>query len=186
MRGQLFFVVGNSGSGKDSVMKYAAEHYGEKSKLKIARRIITRPPSPETEDFDSVSVLRFWLLRLRGRLAFLWKSYGKWYGISKDEIEGWLEQGNHVLINVSREILFKDKDKYPNSHIAYIFVPLEVLKKRLEKRGREGREEISRRLERAEKGVELPEGYYTIENTGTLEQAGNKLIAYVKRTASEA
>jgi ribose 1,5-bisphosphokinase len=178
-RGHLFFVVGDSGSGKDSIMKYAAEKYPGPAKVKIAHRAITRPPSPETEDFESVSHIKFYLERLLGRFTFLWKSYDKWYGIRKSEVEPWLAQGNHMLANVSRQILFKVK--YPQSHIIQIYVPLEILKARLERRGREGSEEIKKRLKRAEEEVALPEGHFKIENSGTIEQAGKKLISIIQK-----
>ena len=48
--GTLFLVIGNSGSGKDSIIYGAAKKYPQNLKqVHIVKRYITRPPS-ETED----------------------------------------------------------------------------------------------------------------------------------------
>ena len=56
MKGALFWVVGNSGTGKDSIIKFATENL---KNLYNVQRIITRPESKDTEDFKSIKLEDF-------------------------------------------------------------------------------------------------------------------------------
>ncbi len=52
--GTLFLIVGNSGSGKDSIIKAVLERYPSDLKsIRLTQRYITRIPS---EDEDNISI----------------------------------------------------------------------------------------------------------------------------------
>ncbi|MHA1268984.1 MAG: phosphonate metabolism protein/1,5-bisphosphokinase (PRPP-forming) PhnN [Candidatus Helarchaeota archaeon] len=175
----LFLIVGNSGSGKDSLIKEVQKHFPKHLKeIKVPIRVITRPPSPETENFESIDVDSFIKLKKNGEFALDWHIYGLYYGIRKI-INDWLSSGHSVLINVSRKIIPTARSKYPNVKIIFVKVPFEITEKRIRERARENEEIIQMRLERAKQNQDLPSADFVLDNSGDLESAGNALLNYI-------
>jgi len=173
---KLFLIVGNSGSGKDTLIKKVVEMFPkELPEIKVPKRVITRPPSPETEEFESVDEKVFFDLKERGEFILDWYIYGLYYGVRK-EILDWIQKGHVVLINVSRDIICEAKKKFPYLKVIFIRVPFEITAKRIKERGRENEKEINERLERAKKNQDLPEADYVIDNSGDLEVSSKKLF----------
>ncbi|MHA1819424.1 MAG: phosphonate metabolism protein/1,5-bisphosphokinase (PRPP-forming) PhnN [Promethearchaeota archaeon] len=178
-KGMLFLIVGNSGSGKDSIIKGVKEQFPkEYGLIKVPKRVITRPPSPETEDYESVSESEFLELKNAGEFILDWHIYGLYYGVRK-EILDWIKEGDIVLINVSRTIIDDARKKLPYVKIVFVQVPFEVTAKRIKERGREDEEEIKERLERARKNQTLPGADFVVDNSGELDNAINQLIQYI-------
>jgi ribose 1,5-bisphosphokinase len=183
-QGRLFFIVGNSGSGKDSILSWVVQHWQKTTKLVVPLRYITRPESPNTEKYHSVSVEEFF--KLRKRFALKWVSYDLHYGVAKEDVDGQIKQGNLVVVNVSRQIIDKSRKKYPGMQVIFVKVPIDIILDRLQTRGREDETEMEKRIERAkETGDELPGADFVVENTGTIEEAGQKLLEYLEGFASE-
>ena len=68
--GNLVFIVGNSGSGKDSIIDYVKNHWDSSlPKLSVPLRFITRP-AHESEPFHSVSQEEFHSLEDDGFFLF--------------------------------------------------------------------------------------------------------------------
>ena len=177
----LFLIVGNSGSGKDSILANARDNWAkEKPALIVPSRYITRPESPETEKYHSVSVEKFKKMEEAGKFALKWISYGIHYGVSKDILRE-LEDGNLVIVNVSRQIIDLSRKNFPGVKVIFVKVPLDILLSRIRERGRETEEQIQKRVERAKKNVDLPGADFVLENIGTIEDAGNKLMRYLER-----
>lgn len=175
--GQLFYVIGASGSGKDSLLRYARERLGEHGRVMFAHRYITRPPELQGENHVCLSEQEF-AARLAGRLfAMHWKSHGCRYAIGC-EINTWLAKGYNVAVNGSREYLHEAFERYPDMYAILVEAPPAVLQARLKARGRENDAEIGRRLRRA---VEFSLLYHPrllrIINEGALEEAGERLVA---------
>ena len=83
--GPLLLIVGNSGSGKDSVIKRVLELYPpSKPPLISPKRFITRPPSPDTEPFISITKEKFEAMLANGLFFLHWQIYGLSYGIPQD------------------------------------------------------------------------------------------------------
>ena len=68
------------------------------------------------------------------------------------------------------------RDRYANVSIVSVSVPVDILAKRIEARGRESQAEIERRLERADMKVPRGDDVVSIANSGTIEQ-GARLLA---------
>ena len=89
--GTLFLVVGNSGSGKDSIISGVVKRYPhELKKIIQARRYITRSPS-ETEDNYYIDHAEFKIMENTGKFALKWYIYGFDYGVPI-AIEDWLKK----------------------------------------------------------------------------------------------
>jgi len=176
---KLFLIVGNSGSGKDSLIQAVKNKFPIQNKeIKVPIRVITRPASPDTEDFESISEEAFNILKKQGAFALDWYIYGLYYGVRKN-IELWISQGHPVLINVSRSILIDAKQKYPDLKIIFVKVPFEITAKRMKERGREDTESMKKRLERARSNQSLPSADFVVDNSGDLEEAAEKMRKYI-------
>ncbi len=57
--GKLFYVIGPSGSGKDSLIKFARSRLGSVGKIIFAHRYITRPPEAQGENHIYLSNKEF-------------------------------------------------------------------------------------------------------------------------------
>lgn len=181
---KLFLVVGNSGSGKDSLIQAVKNKFSIQNKeIKVPIRVITRPASPDTEDFESISEEAFNILKNQGEFALDWYIYGLYYGVRK-KIDLWMSQGNPVLINVSRSILNVAKQKYPHLKIIFVKVPFEITAKRIKKRAREDVESIKKRMERARKNQNLPSADFVVDNSGDLEEAAKQMLNYIVAATS--
>ena len=180
---KLFLIVGNSGSGKDSILAHAQENWNkniQKPELIVPQRYITRPESPETEKYHSVTIEKFKEMAEANEFVLKWISYQIHYGVKKDILNE-LDNGNLVIVNVSRQIIDQTRIDFPGVKVIFVKVPLDVLISRIRERGRESEEQIQKRIERAQKNIDLPDADFIVENTGTIEEAGNKLIQYLDR-----
>lgn len=177
--GKLFFIVGNSGSGKDSLIREVLNNYPkELTPLIVPKRFITRPPSPDTEDFISITEDEFKEMLNRGEFVFHWRTYHKFYGVQKDIMEK-IGAGHSVLVNVSRRILEEAKKNYKFLRIIFVYVPFEITAQRIKEREREDSKELQERLERARKNQYLDIADFTVDNSGELQTAGKKLLDYI-------
>ena len=180
--GCLILIVGNSGSGKDSIMNGVKEKFpSELKSLYLAQRFITRPSS-DTEDNFAVTPEDFKIMSLKGGFALEWHIYGLDYGVPI-EIDDWLKKGHPVLVNVSRSIVKKARDTYQNILVVFIEVPFEITLKRIKERARESGEKLEERIQRAKKNQSFPEADFIVDNSGDLEDAINKFLNYILTTA---
>jgi len=90
MPGQLVYIMGPSGSGKDSLLQQVAQHAG--SRVHLMKRYITRSAESEGEDAFSVSAAEFDAMEARGEFAMRWRANGLAYGIPAT-LDTLLEQG---------------------------------------------------------------------------------------------
>ncbi len=176
--GTLFLVVGNSGSGKDSIIKAVLERYPSDLKsIRLTQRYITRPPS-EDEDNISISPEEFREMSKQGKFALEWHIYGLDYGVPI-EIDSWLKKGHPVLVNVSRTIVKKACEIYRNLKIIFIEVPFEITLKRLKARARESGKRLEERIERAKKNQKFSDADFIVDNSEELENAINQFLNYL-------
>lgn len=166
-KGPVIAIVGPSGVGKDSLMEALATN----TDLHMVRRVITRAPEAGGEDYDAVSEAEFFDLVNADHFALHWSAHGLRYGVPR-QIEDLRQNGQGVLVNLSRAVLSEAQDIFGNFIVLSVTAHPKVLAERLTKRGREGAAEVQRRLARAQQP--LPAGLlqlHQIDNSGTLEQA---------------
>jgi ribose 1,5-bisphosphokinase len=176
--GNLFLVVGNSGSGKDSIISGIVEKYPSKLKQIYApKRYITRPPSKFEENI-SISTQEFVEMDNEGKFALKWHIYGLDYGISK-EIDDYLKEGHPVIINVSRTVIHEAREKYQNVKVVFIEVPFEVSYQRIKDRKRESEDLLKERIERARKNPTFQDADFIVDNSGDLEDSIDVFLNYI-------
>lgn len=182
MSGRLIYLIGPSGSGKDSLLD-AARTRLTKSNCRIVRRVITRSAEAVGEAAQGVSAQRFAEMESQGEFALCWHANGLAYGIPR-EIDDWLAAGEDVLLNGSRGHLSATRERYPSALVVLLTVDDAVLRHRLLARGRESAAEIEQRLARndrfsAEAGNDP--SLRVIDNSGPLEQSVQRLLACLAR-----
>jgi len=175
-KGRLFYVIGASGVGKDSLIAYARKHISDQSKVIFMHRYITRPPELKGENHVFLDTEEFEYRNKNDFFSMQWDSHGLRYAIGK-EIDFWLEQGVDVVVNGSRGYLFTALEKYPDMNILLITCSIDVLCKRLIARGRESGDEIYERVERARQFSDLQHpNIRLIENNDTIEKSGHDFV----------
>lgn len=173
--GHMVVVVGPSGAGKDTLMAYAARHLAGCEDVVFVRRVITRDGDAGGEDHDAVSETEFNRMAEGRGFAVSWEAHGLRYGIPSQTLQQ-IANGQLVIANGSRSALPRFKAVFPAMTVINVTARPEVLAERLEARGRETREEILRRLERSSLALDGDYHVVTIDNSGTLEDAGNALV----------
>ncbi|MEA3406200.1 MAG: phosphonate metabolism protein/1,5-bisphosphokinase (PRPP-forming) PhnN [Pseudomonadota bacterium] len=174
--GQLFYVIGPSGVGKDSLLNYARQQLGTAPVI-FAHRYITRPPELQGENHIYLSETEFNNRLQRGCFKFDWSSHGWQYALG-NEVDMWLQQGLNVVMNGSRGYLAEASRRHPEI-IPVLITASEVnLRQRLIRRGRETAKGIEERIQRARAFSNLKHSnLVVIENDSTIEQAGDQLVS---------
>lgn len=175
---KIFYVIGASGSGKDSLIQYARQHLPETTDVAFAHRYITRPADAGGENHVELNEAEFETRLKHHCFSMHWHSHGLLYGIGH-EIEDWVNRGINVVVNGSREYFAKASWDFPQLVPVLIRVDTSVLEERLRARGRESEADIKRRLKRAEEldGKIHHDNLIVINNDGALEDAGNELLS---------
>ncbi|WP_183564249.1 phosphonate metabolism protein/1,5-bisphosphokinase (PRPP-forming) PhnN [Mucilaginibacter sp. SP1R1] len=172
---KLFYVIGASGAGKDTLMNYARTRINGSATVIFAHRYITRPAFTGNENHVFLSNEEFNARIAANLFALHWESHGQQYGIGA-EINTWMESGFNVVVNGSRQYLPIAQQIYPDLKVILIEANAEAISSRLAERGRESTAEIKKRIARnAEINADL-KNCITIQNNGTIEDAGEVLV----------
>ncbi|MFG0818840.1 phosphonate metabolism protein/1,5-bisphosphokinase (PRPP-forming) PhnN [Pseudomonas sp. GLN_3] len=177
--GRLIFLVGPSGSGKDSLIDASREQLAAAG-VEIARRVITRSAEAKGEAAQGVTPEQFDTLRAQGAFAMHWRANGLDYGIPR-QVDQWLAAGRAVLVNGSRAYLPEARQRYPDMLAVLVEVKPEVLRQRLLARGRETAEEVEQRLARSARlQAETDPSVHVLDNSSTLEAAVAAFISLLR------
>jgi ribose 1,5-bisphosphokinase len=169
----LVLVVGPSGAGKDTLLDAVRARLAGQDRIRFARREITRPATPGGEDHVAIDVAHFIQTRDAGGYALWWEAHGLAYGIGAEILEE-LAAGRTVVASVSRAIVLDAASRFAVK-VVEITAPPDVLATRLATRGREGVDDIMRRLQRQ---VGLPDHvpYVTVMNDSTIDEGARRLL----------
>lgn len=174
-------IVGNSGSGKDTLIGEAARLWPDDlPPLAVPKRFITRPPHP-SEPFHSISKARFADMQAQGAFCLNWISYDLAYGIPVDVLGDQL-QGRPVVVNVSRNVIDCARENLPAVQVVYVHVPLAVTIERINRRGREEANSAAfkARIRRAVENPMLDTADMVIDNSGSLELSAERLCQHIQ------
>lgn len=182
MKGRLIYLMGPSGSGKDSLIEAARTPLLAQG-CEVARRIITRSAQAMGEDAIGVSREEFERRRQAREFALHWSANGLDYAIPAS-IDHWLENGRDVLVNGSRGHLAHALARYPALLPVLLTVKDDVLRERLLQRGRESLSEIDARLKRNEMFMSDDAVHiHRLDNSGHLATTVAQLLDLLRLSA---
>ena len=179
-QGALVYVMGASGSGKDSVLRWIGAQLRDTDRTIIAHRYLTRE-SDANEIGVTLSEAEFERRVRLGCFAMHWRSHDVYYGVGI-ELDAWRAADLTVIVNGSRDYLASAHARYPDLCAIELSVDPEVLAERLRARGRETGAALSARLARGGQTFAVPQGcrIVAIRNDGALQTAGAAVLAVVR------
>lgn len=178
--GRLFYLVGPSGVGKDSLLHWVRTQLDDPSQVEFARRTITRTAHP-SEDHESISEPAFWEQAAEGRFAMVWQANGTCYGIRRS-IEAALLSGRDVVVNGSREYASRVHQVFPDARIVWITADTATIERRLQARQREHGAALLQRMHRvAQFPVPDHASDVIVDNSGPLHVAGTQILDLLRR-----
>ena len=171
----LFYIIGASGAGKDTLINYARNTINGAGQIIFAHRYITRPPNSGNENHVHLCKHEFQQRMEANFFALNWESHGNFYGIGC-EVDTWLNSGFSVVVNGSREYLPVVRQLYPALKVILIVADEEAISNRLSNRGRESAAEIENRIARTSQISTDLENCIKLENNSTIAEAGDSLV----------
>ena len=177
--GTLIFVVGPSGSGKDTLIN-GAKGLVREEKITFITREITRPTDAGGEDHIEIPKRDFNRKVKAGEYALHWQANGHCYGINK-ELNQLLSAGKTIVLNGSRAAVSTARELYPQLQIVQINVPVEILRNRLKERKRETEQEIEARLSRATEWRLEEGGLHQFSNHQPMELSIKSFVSLLNR-----
>ena len=157
-------------------MNFARAQMGEQ--VVLVRRTVTRDADDGSEDHDSLSPEAFIAAEQNGQFVLTWAAHGLTYGLPIT-LQDDLEADRVVIANLSRSVLPALLLRYPAAVVVEVTAEPAIIARRLAERGREGTEDIRRRIERSAR-FKLPPGTVQIDNSGDLANAGNRFVALLR------
>jgi ribose 1,5-bisphosphokinase len=171
--GKLVLVVGPSGVGKDSVLRYAMAHFTGDARFVFPKRCVTRAADVAAEDHDSLDERAFDELAVKGAFALMWEAHGHKYGVRSD-IHAELQRGCIVAVNVSRTVIAEVAGRYQNAVVIEITADPSVREARLAARGRETADDIRQRTRREVVTPTHSLQHHIVSNNGNISDAGDQ------------
>ena len=158
--GILIVVSGFSGAGKGTLMKQLV-HTHDNYALSVS--MTTRNPRPgeeEGKEYFFVSREEFEeKIRQDGLIEYACY-LDNYYGTPREYVERQLEKGKDVILEIEIQGALKVKEKFPTALLMFVMPPSAAeLRKRLEGRGTESQQVITKRLKRAAEEAEGIENY---------------------------
>jgi guanylate kinase len=172
MPGQIYVVSGPSGVGKSSIIQAVRQRIdGLRYSVSHTSR---KPRGREVDGVDYHFVGRQGFRRMIDQGEFVeWaKVYDDYYGTSRAAIQGDMDKGLDVIMDVDVQGAKNVKKAFAESVLIFILPPsLEVLKERLRHRGTEDEGVMTRRVEKAAKEIQNCVWYDYLVFNDLLEEA---------------
>jgi len=182
--GTLIIISAPSGAGKTTVCTEARKIPG----LVYSVSCTTRAPRPgevDGKDYHFRSREAFQILIEEGAFLEFAEVHGNFYGTLRSEVVRFLEQGIDVLLDVDiqgAETIRQSKDAFILDSMADVFLmppSLEELRKRLEGRGSESKEQIELRLRNASREIDSWRKYRYAIVSGTREEDAQRFCSII-------
>lgn len=147
MTGNLFIITAASGAGKTSLIKALLQ---EDTLIRLSVSHTTRQPRPgEVNGVDYHFVDDETFLKMLGDAQFLESAevHGARYGTSHAAVDGVLQTGADVILEIDWQGAAQVRRLFPNAVSIFVLPPsIETLEQRLNSRGQDSQETISRRV----------------------------------------
>ncbi|MBR4153031.1 MAG: guanylate kinase [Selenomonadaceae bacterium] len=177
-KGLLIVISGASGTGKGTICKKLLADLPE---VAYSISATTRTPRPGEVDgreyyFLSVDEFKSWISE--GKFLEYAEVYGNFYGTPLNKIEERLNRGEDIILEIDVQGALNVKKKCPDGVYIFLLPPsLEELKNRIEGRGTETPESLSRRLKNAVSEIKIGLEYDYVVVNDTIDNAAAQIKA---------
>ena len=175
-------ISGPSGVGKDVLIEGMA---GRGLDYHFTVTATTRDPRPgEREGINHhfLSVAEFQQAIEDDELLEWAQVYGNYYGVPKQQVRDALSQGKHVIIRVDVQGALRIKELASEAFMIFVHPPsMEVLRRRLERRGVNSEADIATRLNAAADEINQSKAFdrQVVNQEDQLEAAVDEVISVV-------
>ncbi|ARN57441.1 guanylate kinase [Sedimentisphaera salicampi] len=158
-KGKLFVVSGPSGVGKGTIVRRL-----DKTDAVLSVSATTRQPGKGEKDgidYWFISRSEFEERIEKGMFLEYAEVFGNLYGTPTDKTQEAVESGKNVILEIDVQGGLQVKKKWPEAGMIFIMPPdMLELEKRIRNRARDSEETIRKRLEEAEKEIEIGKKNY--------------------------
>lgn len=179
--GMLVLFSGPSGVGKDTVLDIILD---KDERLQRSVSLTTREKrSGETDGKDYYFVTKEKFLEMvDGGQVLEYAQYGdNIYGTPKAPVDKWLDEGKTVILKIEVKGAQKIRELYPDAVSIFLLPPsMQILEKRIRKRGTEDENDISRRLKIAKNEILRSADYDFVVVNDDIEEASNNVLGIIK------
>jgi guanylate kinase len=186
--GFLLVLCGPSGVGKSTISRRLAEAIS----VTYAVSATTRPKTPNDQigkTYEHIRADEFFRRLDADEFLEYAQVYGDYYGTPKHPTLDLLAAGKDVLLEIDVQGALQVRHEYPDAVLIFILPPDEpTLLRRLQDRGRDTAEEMSRRFRAAKREIHMAQGSRAFDHwivNDTVDNAVNKICEIVKTQRSQ-
>lgn len=180
MSGLLIVVSGASGTGKGTVCKKILDEMPEVAYSISATTRAPRPGEIDGKEYYFLNRDEFTAWIDDGKFLEYAEVYGNFYGTPLNKINERINRGEDILLEIDVQGALNIKRKCPEGIYIFLLPPsLEELKRRIEGRGTETAESLSRRLKNAASEIKIGLEYNYVVVNDSVDNAVAKIKAII-------
>lgn len=177
-KGLLIVISGASGTGKGTVCKKLLADLPEVAYSISATTRTPRPGEVDGREYYFLSKDEFQTWIAEEKFLEYANVYGNFYGTPINKIEERLNRGEDIILEIDVQGALSVKRKCPEGVYIFLLPPsLEELKNRIEGRGTETPESLSRRLKNAVAEIKIGLQYDYVVVNDTIDNAAAQIKA---------
>ena len=179
-------ISGPSGVGKDVLIEGMANRGLNCHFTVTATTRDPRPNEQEGVNHHFLSVAEFQRTIEEDELLEWARVYGNYYGVPKQQVRDALSHRKHVIIRVDVQGALRIKELAPEALMIFVHPPdMDVLRRRLERRGVNSDTDIDARLTSAANEIDQSTAfdYQVVNHEGKLEAAVDEVIETIHKEA---
>jgi guanylate kinase len=185
--GQLIVLCGPSAVGKSTIARRLAEAMNVSYTVSATTRA-KRPGDDKGKIYDHISRDEFFRRLDQDEFLEYAQVYDDYYGTPKKPVIADLQSGRDVLLEIDVQGALQIRYEYPDALLIFILPPDEpTLLRRLQDRGREGGEEITKRFRNAKREIHMAKGSHAFDYmviNDDLDRAVQEIVKIVKHKHS--
>lgn len=185
--GLLIVLCGPSGVGKSTISRELAEK-NEVDYIVSATTRTKRDGDEKGKIYEHISRDEFFRRLDAGEYLEYAEVYGDWYGTPKHPALDDLAAGKDVLLEIDVQGALQVRFQYPQALMVFILPPDEpTLLRRLQSRGRDTAEDISKRFRAAKREIHMAKGSRTFDYmviNDDLDRAVGEILKIIRHKRS--